>query len=262
MTELEMYYNKFNEDKRLLRRHGQVEYITSMKYIHRYLEEMEEPRILDIGAGTGRYSVALSEEGYDVTAVELVKYNLGILKKKGSNVKAYQGNAMRLNRFADEGFDLVLLFGPMYHLYTFEDKVKALSEAKRVAKRGGIIMVAYCMNEYGVLSYGFKENHVLECMQDGRLDRDFHCHAEEKDLYDYVRLEDIDALNHAAGLERVQIVSADGPADYMRQTLNAMDDVTFQVFIDYHLSVCERPELLGAGAHTLDILKKIDSGQM
>lgn len=256
MTQLEAYYNKFNEDKRLLRRHGQVEYLTSMKYIHRYLDTMKEPKILDIGAGTGRYSVALAEEGYDVTAVELVKYNLGILKKKSSSVKAYQGNALRLKRFEDESFDLVLLFGPMYHLYTMKDKVKALSEARRVAKTGGVIMVAYCMNEYGVLSYGFKENHVMECLKDGRLDGDFHCHAEEKDLYDYVRLEDIDAYNREAKLNRIQIVSADGPANYMRQTLNAMDEVTFQTFIDYHLSVCERQELIGAGAHTLDILAK------
>ena len=54
-----------------------------MKYIHKYLEEFPKAKILDVGAGTGRYSVALSEEGYDVTALELVKYNLGILKQKG-----------------------------------------------------------------------------------------------------------------------------------------------------------------------------------
>ena len=119
--ELEAYYNKFCEDKRLTRRHGNVEYITSMKYIHKYLENFSKnAKILDIGAGTGRYSIALAEEGYDVTAVELVKYNLGILKKKGSSVKAYQGNAMNLKRFEPESFDMTLVFGPMYHLYTFE----------------------------------------------------------------------------------------------------------------------------------------------
>ena len=131
MTELEQYYNKFNEEKRLSSRHGQVEYITTMKYIHKYLEDMPQAAILDIGAGTGRYSVALAQEGYDVTAVELVKYNLGILKSKNSSVKAYQGNALNLKRFADESFDMTLLFGPMYHLYTEEDKQKALAEAKR-----------------------------------------------------------------------------------------------------------------------------------
>ena len=162
MTELEKYYNKFNEEKRLTSRHGQVEFITSMKYIHKYLPVDKSAKILDVGAGTGRYSVQLAEEGYDVTAVELVKYNLGILKKKNSAVKAYQGNAMKLSRFQDKEFDLILIFGPMYHLYSKEDKVKALTEAKRVLKDEGVILVAYCMNEYSVLTYGFKQNHILE----------------------------------------------------------------------------------------------------
>lgn len=256
MTELEKYYNKFNEDKRLLSRHGQVEFITSMKYIHECLVDMENPKILDIGAGTGRYSVALAEEGYDVTAVELVKYNLGILKQKQSNVKAYQGNALNLKRFKDASFDLTLLFGPMYHLYTFEDKLKALNEAKRVTKPGGKILVAYCMNEYCVLTYAFKENHIKECLEENRLTEDFHSLAEEKHLYDYVRIEDINQLNEAAGLERVKIISPDGPSDYMRPVLNAMDEETFHIFVEYHLSICERQDLIGAGAHTLDILQR------
>ena len=123
MTELELYYNKFNEEKRLDSRHGQVEFVTSMKYIHQYLLALEqvkpksEIKILDVGAATGRYSVPLAEEGYDVTAVELVKHNLARLKAKGSSVKAYQGNAMKLIRFEDNSFDVVLVFGPMYHLH-------------------------------------------------------------------------------------------------------------------------------------------------
>ena len=134
MTELEKYYNKFNEEKRLTRRHGQVEFITSMKYIHECIGDRKCVKILDIGAGTGRYSVALAEEGHDVTAVELVKYNLGILKSKNSTVKAMQGNAMKLSKLQDDTFDITLLFGPMYHLFGFEDKLKAMNEAKRVTK--------------------------------------------------------------------------------------------------------------------------------
>ena len=256
MTELELYYNKFNEDKRLTRRHGYVEFVTSMKYIHKYLEEFNNPKILDIGAGTGRYSVALAEEGYDVTAVELVKYNLGILKKKNSSVKAYQGNATKLSRFEDESFDLTLLFGPMYHLYSHEDKLKALNEAKRVTKKGGIILVAYVMNEYSVITYGFKQNNIKECMENNKLTKDFHTVSSKEDLYDYVRIEDINKLNEEAGLEREIIISADGPADYLRQTLNAMDDETYRLFIEYHLATCERYELIGAAAHTVDILRR------
>lgn len=256
MTELEQYYNKFNEEKRLNSRHGHIEFLTSMKYIHEYLRKDGPSKILDVGAGTGRYSVALAEEGHDVTAVELVKYNLGILKQKNSSVKAYQGNALKLSRFPDNEFDVVLVFGPMYHLYSFEDKVKALTEAKRVVKEDGVILVAYVMNEYSVLTYGFKENHILELLKNGKLTEEFRVNPEEKDLYDYVRMEDIAAYNKEAGLTRIKIISADGPADYMRPVLNAMDEETYQAFIAYHLATCERMELMGACAHTVDILKK------
>ncbi len=256
MTELEEYYNKFDEEKRLGRPHGQVEFITAMKYIHKYLEKMENPKIFDIGAGTGRYCVALANEGYDVSAIELVKHNLGILKAKNSTVKARQGNALNLKKYEDNSFDLTLLFGPMYHLFSFEDKLKALMEAKRVTKPGGYIMVAYCMNEYSVLTYGFKEKHIKECVEEGKLDDTFHVVAQIKDLYDYVRLEDIDKLNEAAGLKRDLIISTDGAANYIRTALREMDEEEFKLFMDYHLSTCERPDLLGAGAHTLDILKK------
>ena len=279
MTDLVAYYNKFNEEKRLQSRHGQVEYHTTMHYIHRYLELLEREReadvepgqaasghvenrqteplkIIDIGAGTGRYSVALAAEGYDVTAVELVKYNLGILNQKGANVKAYQGNALKLKRFADNSFDLALLFGPMYHLHSDADQIQALSEAKRVTRPGGIIMVAYVMNDYSVIKYGFMEDHIVERVQNGELTDDFQILHNENELYDYVRLEQIDALNEAVGLKRELIIAPDGPADYIRPVLNAMDDATFGLFLQYQLKNCERAELLGASSHTVDILRK------
>ena len=262
MTDLELYYNKFNEEKRLDSRHGQVEFVTSMKYIHKYLEELERVKeksqiaILDVGAATGRYSVPLAEEGYDVTAVELVKHNLARLKAKGSSVKAYQGNAMKLKRFEDESFDAVLVFGPMYHLHEKEEKLKALSEAKRVVKKGGIIFVAYIMNEYSVITYAFKEKHIKEGMANGMLDESFHCTKKANELYSFVRTEDIETLNEEIGLERVQIIAADGAANYIRPFLNALDEEEFGYFIDYHLSTCERSDLLGASGHLVDILKK------
>ena len=256
IMELDRYYNKFCEDKRLTRRHGQVEYITSMKYIHEYLENNKNTKILDVGAGTGRYSVELAKEGYDVTAIELVKHNLGVLKSKGSTVKAYQGTALDLSRFSENSFDMTLVFGPMYHLYTFEDKVKALQEAKRVTKVGGVILSAYCMNEFSVLTYGFKESNIRKCIDNGKLSDDFHIISEPKDLYDYVRIEDINKLNEEVELKRIKFIAADGQANFMRPILNAMDEDTFQLFIKYHLATCERPDLLGASAHTVDILRK------
>ena len=283
-SEIEKYYNKFNEDKRLRSRHGQVEYRTTMKYIHEYLDDISgrligretdvaQPdndvtnfgdamrrriKILDIGAGTGAYSIPLAEEGYSVTAVELVKYNLGILKQKSSLVEAYQGNAMKLSRFPDESFDMTLLFGPMYHLFTEEDQLKALNEAKRVTKRDGIILVAYVMNEYAVITYAFKEGHIKECLEKGMLTDDYRTVSDEKDLYHYVRTEDIEALDRKAGLKRLKIISADGPSDYIRPVLNGMDDETFEEFVRYHLATCERQDTIGASSHTVDILQRVE----
>lgn len=275
MTELEAYYNKFNEEKRFDSRHGQVEYRVSMKYIHKYLDEAAaklteaagsdceredvrgQIKLLDIGAGTGRYSVALAGEGYDVTAVELVRYNLGILKKKASSVKAMQGNALNLKKLASDSFDVTLLFGPMYHLFGFEDKRQALHEAKRVTKPGGVILVAYCMNEYSVITYAFKERHVLECMEQKRFTEDFQTISTPGGLYDYMRVEQINALNEAEGLERIQIISPDGPANYIRPFLNQLSEEEFEAFVCYQMAVCERADLIGAGAHTTDILRKV-----
>ncbi|MBO6016117.1 MAG: SAM-dependent methyltransferase, partial [Lachnospiraceae bacterium] len=152
--------------------------------------------------------------------------------------------------------DMTLVFGPMYHLFSFEDKLKALSEAKRVTRRGGYILVAYVMNEYGVITFAFKEGNIRSCMDKNMLTEDFHCVTKPEDLYDYVRLEDIERLHAAAQLDRVKIIAADGAANYIRPTLKEMDDQTFSLFMEYHLATYERPELLGASAHTVDILQK------
>ena len=66
----------------------------------------------------------------------------------------------------------------------------------------------------------------------------------------------IEELNQLSGLERVQIIAADGAANYIRQILNALTEEEFQKFIEYHISICERPDLMGASAHTVDILQK------
>ena len=111
---LSNYYNKFNEDKRLNHRHGQVEFITSMKYINEYLSTGD--KIVDIGAGSGKYSIELKNKGYDVTAVELCWPNIGKIKVNDPQLKVVEANATDLSMFKDDEFDVAIMFGPMYHL--------------------------------------------------------------------------------------------------------------------------------------------------
>lgn len=262
MNLVEEFYNKFNEDKRLNSRHGRVEYILSMEYIHKYLPTNRpkgEIKIADIGAGTGRYSIPLFEEGYDVTAVELVNYNLGIMKQKCPALHALKGNATNLKRkLKDDTYDVTLLFGPMYHLCSAEDKMKALAEAKRVTKPGGVILVAYIMNEYMLLTYSFVEQHILEVKEKHRLTEDYNIVPHEKNIYYGVRIEEIDHFNQTVGgVQRKVIFSPDGPANHMRQVLNALSEEEFEIFVDYQRKTCERADLIGAGGHTVDVLRKI-----
>jgi len=264
LGKLEQYYNKFNEDGRLSRRHGIVEFNTSMYFIHEFLEnykkenklENSEIKILDLGAATGAYSVPLSEEGYQVTAVEKVVHNLNILKKKGANVEAILGDAVDLSYLKNETFDMIICFGPMYHLILQEDKLKALLECKRVLKENGHIFNAYCMNEYAVMTFGFKEKHLLEAKSLNKVSKDYLFLSTEDELYSYLRIEQIDELNNLSGLKREFIFSPDGPANYMRDELKAMSDELFDEFLNYQIENAKRMDLIGAGFHTVDVLRK------
>lgn len=253
---LEDYYSHFNEDHRLQTSHGKVEFITSLKYIYEILDNDKKKKILDIGAGTGAYSVYLSNDGYDVNAVELVEHNIKVFKSKNSIAKVIQGNALDLSMFDDDTFDVTLLFGPMYHLLKEEEKIKALGEAKRVTKKGGKILISYYMNDYAIITYGFIKKKILESINNNQVDENFHMINLENDLYSMVRIEDIDRFNSTLNLKRVKIIASDGPSNYLRVTLNSLSNEEYEQFIKYHLSTCERSDLLGASAHLLDIVEK------
>ena len=105
-------YEQIDEDGRLeKRRQGQLEYFVTMNYIHKFTKPGD--RILEIGAGTGRYSIALAKEGFRVSAIELVEKNLTKLKEHAdgvANIEAFQGDALDLGNFEDDTFDVTLSF--------------------------------------------------------------------------------------------------------------------------------------------------------
>lgn len=253
------YYNLFcDEENRLLSKHGKIEYLTTLKYI--LDNTVKNTKIIELGAGTGRYSIELSRRGYDVTALELVKHNIDILKSKltdDDQINVIQGNALDLSAFCDNSFDYCLILGPMYHLYSKEDKIKVLEEAKRITKNKGLIFVAYCMNEPTIIQWGFKDDgtNILEAINEKMLTENFHCISCEKDIFELIRLEEIDELNKLTNLKRVKIIGTDMFSGYIKDTINNMRDEVFNIYYNYHLSICERCDLLGMSNHTLDILE-------
>ena len=202
-----------------------MEYLTTRRYLDPLLTA--DFKIAEIGAGTGRYSVTLAKEGFDVTAIELVQHNLDILQSKldgSENIKTYLGNALDLNMLGDNTYDVTLLLGPMYHLYSEEDKVTTMKETVRITKPGGHILVAYCMNEATVIQYVFGCNQLKSVMDLNMITDDWKCISEPKDLFEMVRIEDIERLNATVPVERVKLVATDGASRYIREYLEEFDN--------------------------------------
>lgn len=254
------HYNNYDEDRRLVPKHGSVEFLTTMKYIKKYIKS--DDCVLEIGAGTGRYSHALAREGYDVDAVELVEHNIEVFKQNtqpNENITITKGNAMDLSAFPDNTYHITLLLGPLYHLYTKEDKQKALSEAIRVTRPGGIIFAAYVISDGCLLDEGFHRGNinVAEYIKKGLIDsKTFIAKSQPKDLFELVRKENIDDLMSVFSVSRLNYVASDGCALFMREAVDAMDDVTFELYLKYHFATCEREDLLGISSHAIDIFRK------
>ncbi|WP_027642852.1 class I SAM-dependent methyltransferase [Enterocloster clostridioformis] len=255
------FYNHYDEDDRLIVKHGSVEFLTTMHYIEKYIRPGD--CILEIGAGTGRYSHALAEQGYTVDAVELVEHNIEVFRKNTrpkENITIRQGNALELSAFSDNKYDITLILGPLYHLYTIEDKQKALHEAIRVTKPGGIIFAAYVISDGCLLDEGFMHGNinVAEYIKNGLIDSEtFAAKSEPKDLFELVRKEDIDNLMSVfPAVTRLHYVAADGSALLMREAVDKMDGDTFDLYLKYHFATCERIDLAGITSHAIDIFRK------
>ena len=257
-TALTQYYENYDEENRLRSRHGMVEYLTTMRYIEKYLRP--GMRILEIGAATGRYSHTLARQGYRVDAVELVQHNIDIFKantQPGENVTVYQGNAKKLDMLSDDTYDVTLLLGPMYHLFTVQEQLEALSEAIRVTKKGGVIFAAYCGNDATMVQYCFGRGMIKEQKYRDLIDPvTFKASSDPAELFQLYRKEDIDRLMQVFPVTRLHYVGTDMATNYMRQAVDEMDDELFELYLKYHFAICERADLVGASHHILDVFRK------
>lgn len=247
-----------NEDSRLTRsRHGQLEYLTTMNYIHKFVPP--ESKVMEVGAGTGRYSAALAMEGYNVTAVELVKSNLEILRQNIAglkNITSYQGDAVDLSLFADNSFDAVLVLGPMYHLFEKAEQHRALDEAIRVSKPGGIIMVAF-ISVYSIIYNNYLFGNFREGM-DENFDADFKVKHFKEQCFTGFDIKEFEKLFSEKPVQEIALAGTDSVLELPEEAhVLDLSDEDFRLFCEYHLKVCEKRELLGTQAHLLYICRKI-----
>lgn len=252
------YYNAYVEDDRLERSvHGRLEYATTMNYIHRYAGEGST--VLEVGAGTGRYSIALAKEGMDVTAVEFVQSNLDKLRAGSedlSNLKSYLGDATDLKDLEDNTYDLTLVLGPMYHLYDKEDAQKAIDEAIRVTKKGGTIMFAF-ISVYAIMY----SNYFYGNWSDGQAENftdDYKVRHFKEQLFTGYDVTEFEDLFVGKEIEHITTTGVDGIIEPIEHRLDfSVSDKDFEALSKWYLSVCEKRELLGNTNHLLYICKKV-----
>jgi SAM-dependent methyltransferase len=194
--------------------------------------------------------------------VELVEHNIKVFKQNtesNENITITQGNAMDLSTFPDNKYDITLLLGPLYHLYSKEDKQQALREAIRVTRQGGVIFAAYVISDGCLLDEGFKRGNinVAEYIKKGLVDPStFVVTSEPRELFELVRKEHIDDVMSVFSVTRLHYVASDGYALCMREAVDAMDNDTFELYLKYHFATCEREDLMGITSHTIDIFRK------
>lgn len=252
------FYENIDEDSRLqCRQSGKLEYITSMEYIHKYLNE--GAKIMEIGAGTGRYSLALAEEGYDVTAVELVEKNLMVLRKKvdaSMKIQAYQGDALDLSRFEDGLFDVTLVFGPFYHIYNRKDVDQVINEAIRITKKDGVILCAF-LSMYEIMNTNYLTDDFRVGVEEN-FTEDFQIKHFEEQLFTGYDIVEFEQLFQEKNVVHLTTVGVDSVMELVENVgrLQLTED-NFEVFLKYHLATCEKRELLGCSSHLLYICRKM-----
>lgn len=241
-------YRRFDENSRLnSSQAARVEFLTTVKYIEKYLTP--GAKILDIGAGAGEYSFYFGRKGYHVSALELADANIEAFRAKlteNDTVDLVQGNALDLSRYADDSFDIVLLLGPLYHLHEETDKLRCIEEAKRVCRKDGTIFFAFITNDIVILT--MQQAHP-EYLLEGAYDKETF----RLDDFPFVfhTLDHSRALLKKAGIHIDREIASDGVSELLRELINSMDEASFEQYLRYHFYICEKPECLGMSNHLL-----------
>jgi SAM-dependent methyltransferase len=155
----EAHYNLGVEDGRLYRDDGTpgLELARTLELLERFLPP-PPAEVLDVGGGPGLYSSLLAERGYRMRLVDVLPLHVEQARERG--VDARVGDARRLED-GDASYDAVLLMGPLYHLVDRDDRIRALAEARRVARPDGVVAAA-AISRYASLLDGLQHGFLVE----------------------------------------------------------------------------------------------------
>ncbi|MEU4805304.1 class I SAM-dependent methyltransferase [Actinosynnema sp. NPDC023587] len=257
MTDLTRHYTAvFAEDDRLHRTpHGRLEFLRTRELVRRHLTG--PARVLDVGGGTGVHARWLAADGHRVHLVDVVPAHVDTASAL-PGVTAEVGDARDLP-VQDGDVDVVLLLGPLYHLVSAADRARALAEARRVLRPGGVLVAAAISRYLSALEAGTTGAltpdlvaPIAEVIACGRYDG--HVGFTETHWHTAGELRDEVA---AAGFRDVAVHGVEGPA---WPALDVAGTDGFDDLVDAALR-CARlveddPLLINASAHFLAFARR------
>lgn len=223
--------------------------------------------ILDIGGGPGRYSIQLALAGHRVILFELSGANVAFARRKAEELGApvagfIKGNALDLGRFADASFEVVLSMGPLYHFTEEEDRRRAMEEALRVLKPGGLFFASF------ISRYAF----IVDALKRGPASIEEFGDAQERLLSDGVNIvsednpgftnayfihpSDIEPLMESHGLSRLRLAAVEGFIDPVEPAINSLPEKLFNRWVDLCYRLGTDPVLWGTSEHMLYVGRK------
>lgn len=253
---IDYYINEYDEEQRLAEgcdnRHI-VEREVKKKIIEEYLPESGS--ILDIGAGTGLYSIYFAKKGYKVSACDIVPKHVEMIKEKskrmGLNIDACEADALNVP-YEDNKFDVVLLSGPIYHLKTKSEKNKAIEEASRCCKKGGIVVVDFLSQIHGFIIRAIQNEEYIKSLSDIDINN-IRC---DDPIFSYDRKDNIKSLLKENGFADIKIYGTDSITRFLKKDINWFGKEALDNWIKFIYRISSEEEVVGLSEHCIVTAKK------
>ncbi|HEY3714621.1 MAG TPA: class I SAM-dependent methyltransferase [Jatrophihabitantaceae bacterium] len=255
------YYERGDEDLRLRSGAGRLEFWRTQDVLRRVLPP--RARVLDVGGGSGVHAQWLAQDGHQVELIDPVP--LHVAQAAGlAGVSARLGHALELPFDAGTS-DVVLLLGPLYHLIDRGERLRALAEARRVVREGGVV-VAATINRYAPVHDTLRNARYFEpavrARNDATVRSGEHRPAAADALFTTAYFHEpaeILAEVQDAGLDVTGQYGVEGAAWLMGDIDAWLDDPSRRADVLHAVRLTESASsLLGASAHLLTVARRTD----
>jgi 2-polyprenyl-3-methyl-5-hydroxy-6-metoxy-1,4-benzoquinol methylase len=244
----------------------QVEFIITTQFLDKHLPR--KGLILDAGGGPGRYTIELAKRGYDIVLLDLVPEMLKVAGREIKRAKVQthikqllEGSIDELSMFDGETFDAVLcLGGPLNHLLSAKQRVKAASELMRVAKKKAPVFVSV-ISRIGLLrtilvSFPHEMKYAKNHLETG--DYFPGLHGEGFTAAHWFLPEELQRLFETQGVEVLEMAGLEGLSSHHEKETNRLhkDQKKWEMWIDVVLKTCTHPSVVGSTEHFLLVGRK------